>query len=341
MNLFCHTLRVRTFTSNLHASAPFHGLLQRRYFSGSISVKQTRNLGLAMNGHGDLNNFHAGRAAIKLAADPAYSYQSLAINFDEDDVEIREQYRAFLFDGNPSTDDWISELELSTAIKMVQSEILDKGLDRLHILVLYGSLRSRSYSRLLAYEAGRRFWLCKDYHGKKATITHIGRSNAPSLTWLIQDEIKLWRSKGSIGKLHNIIHWVQRSCQRIENTALNLEDKTTYNVVTDNAARWNSSEAMMERGYELRNALDCLVQAEVTEWNNYVARRTQNRTKPMPKKSRTKPAIVDDKMSVEDWSVITEYLAILKPLKIATKRLKGRPKEGKFGAIWEVLLTME
>ncbi|KAL5592632.1 hypothetical protein FOBRF1_013658 [Fusarium oxysporum] len=98
---------------------------------------------------------------------------------------------------------------------------------------------------------------------------------------------------------------------------------------------------MMERGYQLRNALDSLVQAEVTEWNNYVARRTQNGTKPMPKKSRTKPAIVDDKMSVEDWSVITEYLAILKPLKIATKRLEGRPKEGKFGAIWEVLLTME
>jgi hypothetical protein len=153
----------------------------------------------------------------------------------------------------------------------------------------------------------------------------------------IQDEIKLWRSKGPIGKLHNIIHWVQRSGQRIEklhklqlieNTALNLEDKTTYNVVTDNATRWNSSEAMMERGYQLRNALDSLVQAEVTEWNNYVARRTQNGTKPMPKKSRTKPAIVDDKMSVEDWSVITEYLAILKPLKIATKRLEGRPKEG-------------
>ncbi|KAL6405698.1 Ribonuclease H-like protein [Ilyonectria robusta] len=148
----------------------------------------------------------------------------------------------------------------------------------------------------------------------------------------IQDEIKLWRSKGPIGKLHNIIHWVQRSGQRIEklhklqlieNTALNLEDKTTYNVVTDNATHWNSSEAMMERGYQLRNALDSLVQAEVTEWNNYVARRTQNGTKSMPKKSRTKPAIVDDKMSAEDWSVIAEYLAILKPLKIATKRLEA------------------
>lgn len=153
----------------------------------------------------------------------------------------------------------------------------------------------------------------------------------------VQDEMKLWRSKGPIGKLHNIVHWVQRSGQRIErlhklqlieNTALNLEDKTTYNVITDNATRWNSSEAMMERGYQLRNALDSLVQAEITEWNQYVTRRTQNGTKPMPKNCRKKPAIVDDKMSAEDWSVIAEYLAILKPLKIATKRLEGRPKEG-------------
>ncbi|KAF1739624.1 hypothetical protein CRV24_001560 [Beauveria bassiana] len=42
-------------------------------------------------------------------------------------------------------------------------------------------------------------------------------------------------------------------------------------------------------------------------------------------------------MSADDWSVIAEYLAILRPLKIATKR----PKEGEFGATWEVLLTIE
>ncbi|KJZ69141.1 hypothetical protein HIM_11471 [Hirsutella minnesotensis 3608] len=166
----------------------------------------------------------------------------------------------------------------------------------------------------------------------------------------IQDDMKLWRCKGPIGKLHNIVHWVQRSGQRIEklhklqsieNVALNLEDQTTYDVVLDNATRWNSSEAMMERGYQLRNALDSLIQAEVTDWMEYVSRRTQNGAKPMPKRSRRKPAIIDDRMSAEDWLVIAEYLAILKPLKIATKRLEGRPKEGKLGAIWEVLLTME
>ncbi|KAK6857551.1 hypothetical protein PG995_006378 [Apiospora arundinis] len=46
-------------------------------------------------------------------------------------------------------------------------------------------------------------------------------------------------------------------------------------------------------------------------------------------------------MAAEDWSVIAEYLAILNLLKIATKRLEGWPQEGKFGAVWEVLLTME
>ncbi|KAK2923067.1 HAT, C-terminal dimerization domain [Fusarium oxysporum f. sp. vasinfectum] len=97
----------------------------------------------------------------------------------------------------------------------------------------------------------------------------------------------------------------------------------------------------MDRGYQLRNPLDSLVQAEVTEWDQYVAMRTGGGTRPMPKRSRKKPAIVDDKMSSEDWAVIAEYLAILKPLKIATKRLEGRPEEGKYGAIWEVLLTME
>ncbi|RMJ04688.1 NADPH-dependent FMN reductase ArsH [Fusarium kuroshium] len=152
MTLLCHTLRVCTFKVNLHASAP---LVHRYFSSSSISAKQTQNPYLGMDGHGDLNNSHAGRAAIRLAADPASSYQSLAISSDQDDVGIREKYRPFLFNGSLSTDDWISELELSTVIKMVQSEILDTGLDRLRILVLYGSLRSRSYSRLMAYEAAR------------------------------------------------------------------------------------------------------------------------------------------------------------------------------------------
>ncbi|KAI8401739.1 hypothetical protein FOFC_18608 [Fusarium oxysporum] len=92
------------------------------------------------------------------------------------------------------------------------------------------------------------------------------------------------RSGQRIDKLHKL--------QSIENTALGLEDRSTYDVITDNATRWNSSEAMMERGYQLRNPLDSLVQAEVTEWDHI------------------------------DTDTYSQTI-------------------GKYGAIWEVLLTME
>ncbi|KAH8904070.1 arsenate resistance ArsH [Coniochaeta sp. PMI_546] len=108
-----------------------------------------------MNGHGDLNNTHAARAAAQLIADPAYAHRSFAIKADEDDPSIRASYRPFLLPEDFAADDWIARLELSTALRLVESEILHKNQDRLRILVLYGSLRSRSYSRLLAYEAAR------------------------------------------------------------------------------------------------------------------------------------------------------------------------------------------
>ncbi|KAF5232754.1 hypothetical protein FANTH_12832 [Fusarium anthophilum] len=156
--------------------------------------------------------------------------------------------------------------------------------------------------------SGHRFWLCKMCHQKKATITHIrinssfdawssrrftsllgltvhflddngkfrtfllglprieGRHGGENLADCISEilhEYEVEERTGSgqrIEKLHKL--------QSIENTTFSLEDKTIYDVITDNATRWNSSEAMMERGYMLRNALDSLVQAEVTEWNH-------------------------------------------------------------------------
>ncbi|KAK1774697.1 NADPH-dependent FMN reductase ArsH [Copromyces sp. CBS 386.78] len=110
---------------------------------------------LAMNGYGDLNNVYAARATVQLAVDPAYSRRTFAIGAHEDDPAIRESYRPFLLPDDCVANDWIADLELSAVLKLVESEILLRTQDRLRILVLYGSLRSRSYSRLLAYEAAR------------------------------------------------------------------------------------------------------------------------------------------------------------------------------------------
>jgi hypothetical protein len=46
-------------------------------------------------------------------------------------------------------------------------------------------------------------------------------------------------------------------------------------------------------------------------------------------------------LTAADWQVITEYLAVLQPLKLATKRLEGRGKSGRFGAIYEVIPIFE
>ncbi|PYH67964.1 arsenate resistance ArsH [Aspergillus vadensis CBS 113365] len=78
---------------------------------------------------------------------------SLAISESEDDANIRQKYRPFLLNDGAS-DDWVNELELTTAMEMAAQELRQTN-NRLKVLVLYGSLRQRSYSRLVALEASR------------------------------------------------------------------------------------------------------------------------------------------------------------------------------------------
>ncbi|KAI2869585.1 hypothetical protein CBS63078_9178 [Aspergillus niger] len=79
-------------------------------------------------------------------------HPSLAIPKSEDDAEIRQKYRPFILDD--AAEDWVSALELTTAMDLAAQE-LQKSNSRLKVLVLYGSLRRRSYSRLVALEASR------------------------------------------------------------------------------------------------------------------------------------------------------------------------------------------
>ncbi|KJX98416.1 arsenic resistance protein ArsH [Zymoseptoria brevis] len=105
--------------------------------------------------HGDLNNTEVLRKTVALPPDPAYARTTLAIPEDKDDQSIRNQYRSFLLPHDVAANDWVSKLELSTALKMAEADRERTGGDRLKVMVLYGSMRSRSYSRLLAYECAR------------------------------------------------------------------------------------------------------------------------------------------------------------------------------------------
>ncbi|EFR04144.1 arsenic resistance protein ArsH [Nannizzia gypsea CBS 118893] len=79
--------------------------------------------------------------------------RTLAIPSSEDDAELRLKYRPFLLESD-SFPDWVSDLELSSVLDMAEKDLVATG-SRLKVLVLYGSLRRRSYSKLVALEASR------------------------------------------------------------------------------------------------------------------------------------------------------------------------------------------
>lgn len=82
----------------------------------------------------------------------AIERRSLAITEAEDDNDIRRKYRPFIQGG--TQDDWVSTLELTGVLDMAENDLRITN-KRIKVLVLYGSLRRRSYSRLVALEACR------------------------------------------------------------------------------------------------------------------------------------------------------------------------------------------
>jgi arsenic resistance protein ArsH len=115
------------------AASPFSAAL----IPASVCHKST--IGLTM---GDINNTSAIRPSAFLKPDIEYSRRSFAFAEAEDNSEIRKLYRPFLMAEEITNSDWISRVELSTALKMVE-QLLQCRNDRLKVLVLYGSMRKR------------------------------------------------------------------------------------------------------------------------------------------------------------------------------------------------------
>jgi len=71
-----------------------------------------------------------------------------------------------------------------------------------------------------------------------------------------------WRQKGPLGKLHNLVVYIQRSPQRI---AKFREFSNNRNLARDNLTRWNSWYMMISTAIQLKSALKlfCLYYKEV------------------------------------------------------------------------------
>jgi len=123
-------------------------------------------------------------------------------------------------------------------------------------------------------------------------------------------EMENWRQKGPLGKLHNIVVYIQRSPQRI---AAFLKLSSGKRLVRDNKTRWNSWYAM----------IDCAIQERLRLAVDLYCHQA----------GRDMEA---DCLSTEDWIVLTNIHHFLKFFHQATLATEGHT-----ATLERVLSTME
>lgn len=174
----------------------------------------------------------------------------------------------------------------------------------------------------------------------------------------LQDDLELWRRKGALGKLRNIIMWItdrhagggrarEFKSLQIESQNCLLDDeprRPPAELKRPNDTRWNSHYYAFETAVLNRAPIDAYSEKEERAHNTRLERVTQKNRRLAADKHITlpaKPLIVEDKMSTEDWVTVTRYMEILKPLMLVTKKLEGYPRQGRNGLMWEVLPCYE
>ena len=76
-------------------------------------------------------------------------------------------------------------------------------------------------------------------------------------------ELDFWRKKGPVGKLHNIVSYIQGSSQQqMAFTVYQIEQfdfKYQFQVIQDNLTCWNSTYDMIDQALYIRNSIDLYI----------------------------------------------------------------------------------
>ena len=122
-------------------------------------------------------------------------------------------------------------------------------------------------------------------------------------------EIQEWRRRGPLGKLHNIVVFIQRSLQRSDNFRTYLAGRL---IPRDNSTRWNSWFRMLNTALKegMQPALDVYTASQLD--------------------------LSQDQLSSKDWETLGHFHGILKNFEEATLS-----SEGYKDTIDKVLTSME
>jgi hypothetical protein len=156
-------------------------------------------------------------------------------------------------------------------------------------------------------------------------------------------ELMLWRKRGPVGRLHNIITYICRSPQRRETfrTIRQITDSEGdfndafdhLSLKVDNATRWNSLYLMIERAIKLKDRIDlfCLHQADQMHGSS---------TKRATTADEKERLLKHDALEKEDWDTLNDVMAILEPFYKLTIRAEGTTITGDRGILSNYLTTL-
>jgi len=164
----------------------------------------------------------------------------------------------------------------------------------------------------------------------------------------LNDEVRLmreWRKDGPLGVLLDVINYIKTpqqhelfiNFQHRANADLSAKDRKILEVVKPVVTRWNSYFSCFERAVTLQSAVNAYCQLHVTNTANADAYAAASGNKE-PDAQRW---MRSGGLTAADWQTVNEYLAMLRPLKLATKRLEGRGTYKRFGSLAEVIPVFE
>lgn len=147
-----------------------------------------------------------------------------------------------------------------------------------------------------------------------------------------QRELDIWRQKGFLGKLHNLVKYICYTPQRRERfqaicgEGASVQKLQDLMVICDNATQWNSAYAMIEGAMELRNYISLFCEEYGQPPHNTLERES---------------SCYLDVLTGEDWQMLSDSCLILKPFQNLAKRMEGHVKTGAHGSLWEVFVAIE
>jgi hypothetical protein len=166
------------------------------------------------------------------------------------------------------------------------------------------------------------------------------------------DDFTEWTKRGPVGKLHNLVVWVNRSnkataiLRKLQDEDPDKSYPGTLDVVLDNGTRWLSQYYMIERAIKLRRYLEELIDITIQSSRKFQRPRS---TRTQPPSQLPRCLEETNLLSDADWDALSWFRDILRMFDSCLLRLEGdcqlRVRKGgieaQYGIIWQVAIAYE